>query len=99
MLPGQNGGIKPMRTFRSKNTLGANLDQSVFSKFKKQQNELQRIIENAEDRDIGSVKCKTTLPLIKFRFPDALEFVINHQVRHIIQAETALKNANEKVEN
>jgi len=91
MLPGETGVNNPMKTFKSKNTLHAKLKMDTLAQFQLEQKELKALIEESARRDIGAVKCNTTLPIIRFRLGDALEFVINHQLRHIVQAERALK--------
>ncbi|MCZ4408250.1 DinB family protein [Cryomorphaceae bacterium 1068] len=93
MLPTESGVDNPMKTFKSKNPLYADIPLSVIDVFKSEQAELKAIISEARNRDIGAIKCKTTLPLIRFRLCDALEFVINHEVRHIAQAKRALESA------
>jgi uncharacterized damage-inducible protein DinB len=93
MLPGETGVNNPMKTFKSKNTLNTNVSSATLDLFRNELAELKALIQEAATRDIGEVKCKTTLPLIRFRLCDALEFVINHQVRHIDQAKRALKSA------
>ncbi|HKK38877.1 MAG TPA: DinB family protein [Cryomorphaceae bacterium] len=90
MLPGEKGVNNPMKTFKSKNSLNSNLSKAILDQFRQEQAELRSIIDSASMRDIGAVKCKTTLPLIRFRLGDALEFIINHQVRHVAQAQRAL---------
>lgn len=93
MLPTETGVDNPMKTFKSKNPSYADIPPSIIDVFKTEQAELKAIISEARNRDIGGIKCKTTLPLIRFRLCDALEFVINHEVRHIAQAKRALKSA------
>ncbi|MCH2214580.1 MAG: DinB family protein [Flavobacteriales bacterium] len=91
MLPTEEGVTNPMKTFRSKNPHFTVIDKSILETFRNEQEELKRILEEAKSKDIGGVMCRTTLPLIRFHLCDALEFVINHQVRHIAQAKLALK--------
>jgi len=97
MLPVNGELANPMRTFRSKNPLFTAVDTSILTIFTREQVELKAIVEEARGKDIGAVRCKTTLPLIRFHLCDALEFVINHQVRHIEQAKRALNNAAAKI--
>jgi hypothetical protein len=86
MLPGESGVRNPMKTFKSKNSLNSGVSKAVLKVFKREQEELMELVKSAYNRDIGGVKCETTLPIIRFRLCDALEFVINHQLRHIAQA-------------
>jgi len=91
MLPSETGVRNPMKTFKSKNSLHSNVSKAVLAVFEKELYELQTLVKDAYDRDIGRVRCKTTLPFIRFRLCDAMEFVINHQVRHMAQANRALE--------
>lgn len=93
MLPEETGVKNPMKTFKSKNSLNARVNADTLKQFQLEQKDMKALIEEAAQRDIGAVKCKTTLPIIRFRLGDALEFVINHQVRHIAQAKRALTSA------
>jgi uncharacterized damage-inducible protein DinB len=79
-----------MNTFKSKNPMNDRLTRESLRNFQKQQEELKAILKKAETRDLSRKKIKTTLPLIRFYFSDGLEFVINHQIRHMAQAERAL---------
>jgi len=90
MLPNEAGVNNPMKTFKSKNSLHSNVSMKVLDTFRREQAELKAILDASNIRDIGAVKCKTTLPIIRFRLCDALEFIINHQLRHIAQARRAL---------
>jgi uncharacterized damage-inducible protein DinB len=90
MLPKEAGVDNPMKTFKSKNSLHSNVSKEVLDTFRKEQAEIKAIVDASDLHDIGAVKCKTTLPIIRFRLCDALEFVINHQVRHIAQATRAM---------
>lgn len=90
MLPTENGVKNPMKTFKSKNTFHSNVGKNILKVFEDEQIELASIVKEAEHYDIGAVRCKTTLPIIRFRLCDALEFVINHQIRHIAQANRIL---------
>lgn len=90
MLPGKGNNMK---TFKSKNTLGARVSAGTFDRFCLQQRNLKDIVASAQGKNIDSVKCKTTLPLVRFKLSDALDFIINHQIRHMVQAEKALATA------
>jgi hypothetical protein len=86
MLP-ENGQVKSkMKTFRSKNTFASGVEPEILDTFKEQQQELRELVRKSGDKKIGSVRCKTTLPLVKFRLGYAMEFIINHQLRHTQQA-------------
>ena len=92
MLPCEKGVDNPMKTFKSKNSLNSDVSKAILDQFRLEQNQLKTIVKTAQDRDVGSVKCKTTLPLIRFRLGDAIEFIVNHQVRHMAQAKSAIES-------
>lgn len=86
----QEDMVKPMNTFKSKNPKGVNYDYKVIKTFIEHQNEWLTIIENASRVDLMTVKTKLTLPIIKFKLGDTLQFVIAHQTRHLWQADNAI---------
>jgi uncharacterized damage-inducible protein DinB len=90
MLPTETGVSNPMKTFKSKNSLNSGVSEAIIDTFLAEQEELFQLLTEAKDRDICAVRCKTTLPFIRFKLCDALEFVINHEVRHIAQAKRTL---------
>jgi len=98
MLPGRNSVENKMKTFKSKNTYRSGVGTEIFTRFGNQQAQLRVLTEKAEHKKIGRKRCKTTLPLVRFRLVDALEFIINHQLRHMLQAEKAA-NLSENISN
>ena len=90
MLPKPDGSMLKMPALKDKNPLHAKLGQEVVSEFIRQQNELLIVLEKAASVNLNTVKCKLTLPLLKFNLGDTLRFIINHQIRHIHQADRVL---------
>lgn len=89
MLP-QNGAVKPMRTFKSKNPSVDGLRGEVMDTFIKQQRQMLALLEAARSVSLTRNKTALTLPLLRFRLGDTLRFVIYHNLRHIEQAERAV---------
>jgi uncharacterized damage-inducible protein DinB len=86
MLP-QDGAVKnKMRTFRSKNPRGTELDRSVIATFRADLDRLGKLLVFIPDRSLEG-KVKTTLPLIRIKLGDALRFLIYHTERHRVQLE------------
>jgi uncharacterized damage-inducible protein DinB len=99
MLPTDTGVKNPMKTFKSKNPsiTGPKLNRDVIDLFLKHQESLKKIVSAAEVVNLGRSRIRTTLPLIKFKLGDGLQFVIFHQVRHIAQAKRALNAVQESI--
>ena len=86
----QTAKSKPMKTALNMNPNGSQLDQSVLEKFSNQQQELLILLNSA--RTVNLAKTKTAITISKFiklRLGDTLRFVVAHNQRHILQAETA----------
>lgn len=87
----QDVGVKsPMKTFRSMDPKGEDLEVLVIDRFIKQQEAVLQILEQAKKKDLDKVKCRTTIKILKFKFSDALLFFTNHNRRHILQVERIL---------
>ncbi len=92
MLP-QEGGLKKMKTFKSKNPSLDGLKENTLQIFINQQEEFLRLLNTAAKVDLTRTKTATTLPLLRFRLGDTLRFVIYHNERHMQQAERMLIEA------
>lgn len=91
MLP-QNGKLKStMKTFKSKNPVLDGVDPNALEKFIEHQNEFKKMLSKAHQVDLSSLRVSTTIPLLRLKLGDALRFVIYHEVRHIDQAQRALR--------
>ncbi|MFP9112653.1 DinB family protein [Flavobacterium sp. RHBU_3] len=92
MLP--KGKLKKMKTFKDKNPISTNLDTAVIERFILQQQELIRLMELAQKVSLNRVKIKTSISsLIQLKLGDVFRFIINHNIRHLQQAEQALAGA------
>ena len=90
MLPKDNK-IKKMKTFKSKNPINNKLKNNTLIAFIKQQEEMIKALEEAENLDLNTNKCALTIPLVKMNLGDTFRFVIYHNVRHIEQAKRAFQ--------
>ena len=93
MLPKEK--LNKMKTFKSMNPIGSNLDKSVLDKFINQQKTLLELLE--QTKTVSLTKTKTGISIskwIKLRLGDTFRVVIYHNLRHLIQAEKVMKEAN-----
>ncbi len=92
MLP-QNGKLKStMKTFKSKNPTLDGISPNALEKFIDQQKALKEILGRAELVDLSSLRVPTTIPLLRLKLGDTLRFFVFHEVRHVEQAQRALKS-------
>jgi hypothetical protein len=91
MLPDENGKIKKMKTFKSKNPAAQEASIDSLEKFLAYQERWEKILEKVKDFDLNKNKCKLTIPLIKMNLGSTLRFIIYHQERHILQAQRVLE--------
>ena len=92
MLPKEK--LNKMKTFKSMNPIGSNLDKTVLEKFLSQQKTLLELLQQAEK--VSLTKNKTGISIskwIKLKLGDTFRIVIYHNLRHVIQAEKAIKEA------
>jgi len=85
MLP--KGKLNKMSTFKDKDTLQMNLDKTVIDRFLYQQHKLLELLELAKSVSLSKVKTNITIPIIKLKLGDTLQFYINHMRRHMRQIE------------
>ena len=80
--------MRKMNTFQDKNPIHQKLEKKVIDKFILQQRRLLQILEKAKDLNLNKIKVQTTISsLLKLRLGDTLHFVVNHNLRHVEQAE------------
>jgi hypothetical protein len=93
MIQPSSNGIKPMKTKKEMNTIHADTTIMCIDRFLLQQDKWIAFLEMAKDYDINKVKSGVSInKWIKLRMCDALEFVILHQERHILQAWKAVNS-------
>jgi len=90
MLADQNGKIKKMNTFKSKNPSLQEAKRDSLVRFLAYQEKWLSILDRAKAFDLNRNKCSLTIPIIKMNLGATLQFVIAHQERHVNQAERAL---------
>ncbi|MGB3181600.1 MAG: DinB family protein [Cyclobacteriaceae bacterium] len=84
--------LNKMKTFKSKDPSGSELDKRVVERFIDQQKELLTVLKQADNANLGQVRVPMTIPFIKVKLGDTLRFVINHNERHMRQIDRALKS-------
>ena len=85
MEPKNDGTITKMNTFKSKNTMGQELDKGVIQHFIAANAKTIAFLELAKTKDIQKAKCQLALPLLKLKLSDAFQFLISHNKRHMLQ--------------
>ena len=90
MLPKEK--LNKMKTFKSMNPAGSQLDKSTLDKFIQQQKQMLDLLEQA--RSVSLSKTKTSISIskwIKLKLGDTFRVVVYHNYRHMLQAATVLK--------
>jgi len=83
--------LNKMKTLKSMNPLGSQLNKSVLDQFIKDQQVVLTHLEQAKEKDLASVKTGITLTkVIRFRLGDTFRFYTYHNLRHIEQARRCL---------
>ena len=86
MLP-KNGKINKMKTFKDKDPANSSLPLTTIDRFLKQQDRMLDLLKSARAVDLNKVKTSITIPVIKLKLGDTFRFVINQNLRHMIQIE------------
>ncbi|MEP2669447.1 MAG: DinB family protein [Cyclobacteriaceae bacterium] len=91
MLPGENGKLNKMKTFKSMNPIHTRLDESVLTRFLDQQKQMLELLGRAGTVDLGKVKTAISISKwIKLKLGDTFRVVIYHNQRHMKQAAKVL---------
>lgn len=89
IVPKQN--MKKMKSPKDKNPKGKILTKSVIEIFIANVEKLTSLMEKSRNLDLEKVKISVSIAkFIRIRLGDALRFVVNHNERHLQQAERAL---------
>ena len=92
MLPGSDGKLRKMKTFKSMDPIHAHLEANVVDKFLDQQRQMLGLLEKAREVDLGKVKTSISISKwIKLKLGDTLRVVVYHNQRHIQQASRVLE--------
>lgn len=85
--------INKMKTFKEMNPLNANLTINTIDKFIDQQHQIIELLDQSKSINLDKTKTSITISkLIKLRLGDTFRILINHNERHIKQAENVLNN-------
>lgn len=90
MMEPKDGGIKKMKTFKSKDPMGKTLSKQTIQQFIESNQQLMHLIETAKTRDISKTKSQLAIPLLKLKLADAMGFIVAHNARHMLQIENNL---------
>jgi len=91
MLPKEK--LNKMKTFKDKNPINTNLDKSVIDTCIHQQLKLIDLLHQSRNVSLHHVRISTSISsLIKLKLGDTLQFIINHNIRHLKQIERILVN-------
>lgn len=90
MLPKKK--LNAMKTFKDKNPIHAQLDASVLDRFIAQQHVFLELLDLCEKVNLSKVKTPVTISkLIRLKLGDTIQFLVNHNIRHMAQMERVLK--------
>ena len=91
MRPG--GAGKKMKTFKSKNPNGKQLNKEVLDLFIKDQQQLLALLETAQQHNLKQVKVNTAAgSWLRINLGDAFRVIVYHNQRHLEQAQRSLVN-------
>ncbi len=86
MLPKEN--FKKMKTFKDKNPNSSPLTAQVIEEFIQQQYTILNLLEEAKQVNLMKIKISISISKwIKLRLGDTFRFLINHNYRHLVQAQ------------
>lgn len=92
MLPKEK--LNKMKTFKSMNPMGSNLNKECIHQFISYQKSLLEIINQSKYVDLNKVKTSISISKwIKLKLGDTLRVVVFHNQRHIVQASKVLELA------
>lgn len=93
MLPKEK--LNKMKTFKSMNPIGSNLNKEVLNKFIDQQHMLLDLLDKSKRVNLSKTKTGISISKwIKLRLGDTFRVVIYHNQRHVVQAEKIVMQAN-----
>lgn len=90
MLPREK--LNKMKTFKSMNPLGSDLDRGTLEKFMDQQKQILDLLKTARHKNLTKIKTSISISKwIHLRLGDTFRVVIYHNQRHIEQAQRAVQ--------
>jgi len=85
--------FKKMKTPKDKNPIGSRLDSSVIEKFIEQQYKTLSLLDTARVLSLSKIKTSISISkVVKLKLGDTFRFIINHNERHLKQANDVLNN-------
>lgn len=91
MLP---GGMKKMKSPKDKDPSGEILNKSTIIKLLSNFKKFQNLLEQSSDVDLSRTRVKISVTrLIRLKLGDTLQFIVNHNERHLQQMETLGRKA------
>ena len=92
MLPQEK--LNKMKTFKSMNPVGSELNMDTLKKFLSQQQAILNLLDKSKAVDLNKTKTGISISKwIKLRLGDTFRVVIYHNQRHMAQAERVLREA------
>ncbi len=84
---------KKVKTFGKLNPENARLDaRTVLNEYLDRGREVVALIEKSRSVDIGKIRINSAIgPLLRFKLGDAIQIVVNHDMRHLLQAQRVLE--------
>lgn len=84
----KKGKVKAFKDYIPKEDLDA---EAVIAKFLSNQKEMYRLLDEAKDYNLTKIKTAISLTKwVKMRLGDVFQFVIMHNERHVVQAQSRL---------
>lgn len=84
--------IKTFKNYNPNNLPPSKSTQVVFDEFLKHHQDLLAIIAQSKMVNMNKIKVKSLLgSILKFKLGDAIEFLIAHEQRHVLQAQRVLE--------
>lgn len=84
--------LNKMKTFKSMNPLGSNLDVKTLDTFIQQQQQIIELLDVSRTVDLDKTKTAISISkLVKIKLGDTFRVLIYHNERHIEQAKRTLK--------
>ena len=90
MLPKAEKKLNKMSTFKRMNPIGSSLETTVIDTFLEDQGSMLDIFQLAKEKNLNKIRVNLTIPILKFKAGDAMRFIQNHSVRHLVQCKRIL---------
>lgn len=89
-----NEDLNKMKTFKSMNPLNSKLNIQTLEKFISQQHQIIELLDASKNVNLDKTKTAISISkLIKLKLGDTFRVVMNHNERHIKQAEKTIKRS------